>query len=216
MAKGVKLGMQIKEIRQLEKGKNKIILENDDYVLLYYKELKAFKMVQEEEINEDTWQLARKTMITRGKKRVYHLLGKKDYVIEEIRKKLVKEDYPVAIIETILDYFIELGFLNDKSYTEKYYRYQKATKSRRIIEMKLSEKGIPREIIKAFFETVDHQETEYETAENLLKKKYNNKEVTKEDYNKMARFLAYKGFDYDVIKPVIMTYLKSTEETYDS
>jgi regulatory protein len=200
--------MYIKEIKKLENGKNKIILDNDDYVILYYKELKAFKMVQDEAIEEETWALARKAVTTRGKKRVYHLLGKKDYVIEEIRKKLVKEDYPIGIIETILDYFIELGFLNDESYTEKYYRYQKAEKSRRMIEMKLSEKGIPRDTIKAFFETVDHQETEYVTAQKLLEKKYNNKEVTKDDYNKMAHFLAYKGFDFDVIKSVIMTYLK--------
>ncbi|PKM68142.1 MAG: hypothetical protein CVU95_05730 [Firmicutes bacterium HGW-Firmicutes-2] len=200
--------MHIKEIRKLEKGKHKILLDNDDYVILYYKELKAFKMVQDEAVEEETWALAKKAMTTRGKKRVYHLLGKKDYVIEEIRKKLVKEDYPSGIIEIILDYFIELGFLNDESYTEKYYRYQKATKSRRMIEMKLSEKGIPRDTIKTFFETVDHQETEYETAQKLLEKKYNNKDVTKEDYNKMARFLAYKGFDYDVINSVIMTYLK--------
>ena len=204
--------MHIKEIQKLEKGKNKIILDNDDYVILYYKELKTFKMVQDEELSEETWKQATKAMTTRGKKRVYHLLGKKDYVIEEIRKKLIKEDYPSPIIETILNYFIELGFLNDENYTEKYYRYQKSTKSRRLIEMKLSEKGIPRDTIKTFFESVDHQETEYETAAKLLEKKYNSKAVTKEDYNKMARFLAYKGFDYDVIKSVIMTYLKTNEE----
>lgn len=204
--------MHIKEIQKLEKGKNKIILDNEDYVILYYKELKAFKMVQEEALSEETWTLATKAMTTRGKKRVYHLLGKKDYVIEEIRKKLEKEDYPSAMIETILDYFIELGFLDDVNYTEKYYRYQKTTKSRRMIEMKLSEKGIPRDTIKAFFESVDHQETEYETAAKLLEKKYSSKAVTREDYNKMARFLAYKGFDYDVIKSVIMTYLKTNEE----
>ncbi len=204
--------MRIQEIRKLEKGKNKILLENGDYVILYYKELKAFKMVQDEEIEEETWALARKAMTIRGKKRVYHLLGKKDYVIEEIRKKLVKEDYPGPIIEDILNYFIELGFLNDENYTEKYYRYQKTTKSRRMIEMKLGEKGIPRDIIKTFFESVDHKETEYETAAKLLEKKYNSRVVTREDYNKMARFLAYKGFDYEVINAVIMTYLKTTEE----
>ncbi|PKM53933.1 MAG: hypothetical protein CVV00_10295 [Firmicutes bacterium HGW-Firmicutes-5] len=204
--------MRIQEIRKLEKGKNKILLENGDYVILYYKELKAFKMVQDEEIEEETWALARKAMTIRGKKRVYHLLGKKDYVIEEIRKKLVKEDYPSPIIEDILNYFIELGFLNDENYTEKYYRYQKTTKSRRMIEMKLGEKGIPRDIIKTFFESVDHQDTEYETAAKLLEKKYNSRVVTREDYNKMARFLAYKGFDYEVIKTVIMTYLKTKEE----
>jgi len=204
--------MRIKEIQKLEKGKNKIILENEDYVILYYKELKTFNMVQEEEMDEDTWDLARKAMTTRGKKRVYHLLGKKDYVIEEIRKKLVKEGYPSPIIEIILNYFIELGFLSDENYIEKYYRYQKTLKSRRMMEMKLSEKGIPRDTIKTFFESVEHQETEYETAAKLLEKKYNNKVVTREDYNKMARFLAYKGFDYDIIKAVIMTYLKTTEE----
>ncbi|MDF1616978.1 regulatory protein RecX [Petrocella sp. FN5] len=205
--------MHIEEIRKLEKGKYKIILDKDDYVILYYKELKAFKMVQGEAIEEDTWELATKAMTTRGKKRVYHLLCKKDYVIEEIRKKLIKEDYPVAIIEAILAYFIKLGFLNDETYIEKYYRYQKATKSRRMIEMKLSEKGMPRDTIKAFFETVDHRETDYETAQKLLEKKYNNKAVTRQEYNKMARFLAYKGFDYDVIQSVIMTYLKTKDES---
>lgn len=198
--------MFVLAIEKLERGKYKIITDEDINILLYYKEYKALEFEENKEVSTENWEKALQIITTRGKKRVYHLLGRQDYTRNDIRKKLHKDGHPSAIIDDIIFYFEDKGFIDDMNYVRKYYAYHKNSKSKRVIEMKLREKGVEREILKEFFVEIDVTVIENETAKKLLNKKYGRKDVIGDDRVKMVQFLAYKGFDYDVAKRTVTEF----------
>lgn len=207
--------MIITEIKEIGKGKYKITRDDDIYLTLYYREMKGLSFRVEEEAGEEQWAIGLKSVIARGKKRVFHLLAKKDYTEHEIITKLSREHYHETQIHVILGYFRELGYIDDSCYVRKYYNVYKTSRSRRIIEQKLSQKGIGRQLIK---ETIDEEagdEDAYKAAKGHAEKKYGRKDVTGEDYPKMIQFLMRRGFDYNLSRQVIQELMNSREEMDD-
>lgn len=198
-------------IEKLTRGKYKVVTDQDISILLYYKEMKALEIKEGLEIRPESWEKALEILFIRGKKRVYHLLGRQDYTSQDVRKKLLKDGYTEVMVEEIIDYFLDKGFIDDLRFVEKYYDYYKKQKSQRMIKMKLREKGIDSGLLKEFFQEHVNAETEFDTAAILLQKKYGNKEFVREDYIKMVRFLANKGFDYDVSKITVEALFKKND-----
>lgn len=204
--------MLIMKIEKLEKGRIKVIGEDDSHVILYSKEIKTLNLVEGEQVEDDVWDKALGIAVTRGKKRVYYLLGSKDYTVTEITRKLKKNLYHENIIRKIIAHFIERRYLDDENYVEKYYECYQKTKSHRMMRMKLKEKGIEERIIKSFFEENAHQEDERETAIEILNRKYRNKIVTGEERNKMIQFMLRKGFDYNIINKIVLDFIENHTE----
>lgn len=204
--------MRVDEIKDLEKGKKQIFFEDGFYLVLYAKEIRKFGFEENGEIDEDVIEEASKQLIIRGKKRVYHLLAKKDYTVGEIETKLSKSLYHPRLIDIIIAYFVEMKFLDDASYLQKYVACYETTRSHRMMRQKLKEKGIDDTLLRNYFATEVDKAQEYETATSLLEKKYRRRKVEKEDYKKMSQFLAYKGFDYEVIRSVVNELIKNSED----
>lgn len=199
------------KIEKQPRGRYRILTDEDVSILLYYKEMKALEIEEGKEITEKAWRQAQEILLTRGKKRVYHLLGRQDYTVSDIRNKLHKDGYSAVLVDQITTYFIDKGFIDDLRYIEKYYEYYKDQKSRRMIEMKLKEKGIDSAVLKGFFDELSAGSQESDTAARLLHKKFANKQVTRDDYVKMVRFLSYKGFNYDVCRAAVEELLKQED-----
>lgn len=200
--------MLIVEITQFGKGKYLVKREDGAFVCIYYRELKAIGFVLDQSCSEDQWDIATKSVITRGKKRVFHLLSRKDYTEHEIRSKLIKEKYDQKEQQTIIDYFINLSYIDDTKYMTKYYNYYKETKSKRIIEQKLKLKGIPTDLLKELFADKNLEKDAYLAAKKAALLKYRSKELKREDYPKMVQFLMRKGFDYGLCKNIIEALFK--------
>lgn len=203
--------MKITEITQAGKGKYIITNDNECFVCLYYKELKGLQFEVGQVTSEEQWDIANKSVVTRGKKRIFHLLARKDYTESEIRKKLDKEHYHEANQTTIIDYFRELGYIDDVKYVTKFYNYHKTSKSRRIIEQKLKLKGIDGTVLKEVLEVEVGDQDAYLAARAHGIKKYGHKVMKKEDYPKMVQFLMRKGFDYPLCKKIITEIMDGIE-----
>ncbi len=204
--------MKITEITEAGKGKHIITNEDGYFVCLYYKELKGLEFEVDKDTTKERWAIANKSVITRGKKRIFHLLARKDYTESEIRKKLIKEYYDEDNQNNILDYFRELGYIDDVKYVTKFYNYHKGSKSRLVIEQKLKLKGIPDPVLKEVLAEEVGEKDAYIAARAHAFKKYGNKDMKEEDYPKMVQFLMRKGFHYPLCKKIITEILNGTEE----
>lgn len=195
--------MLIESIEGTTKGKWKVTREDGRFITLYTREVKSLRFVEGGACEEAQWQIGVESVITRAKKRVFHLLAKRDYTENELSSKLEREGYDEPEIELVLHYFRQLGYVNDHRYTEKYLTYYKTTMSLRMIQHKLKNKGIPESTIKLVIEETVAYEDELNAARRQANKKYGGKELQREAYPKMVQFLLRKGFDYSIAQQAV-------------
>jgi len=117
---------------------------------------------------------------------VFKLLSKKDYFSKELKNKLLEKGYGLDEIESILNYLINEGYINDKNLIERY-------KERAI------EKGeSPLKLKSKLFMKTDEEvgfsyEEEYLSAVNRLQKYKGKKE-----FKSVLKYLLNRGFSYSI------------------
>lgn len=127
---------------------------------------------------------------------------------KEVRDYLLKKKADDLTLERIIKSLKENNFINDINFTK--WWIEQRTKFRpkgiRIIKLELFRKGIAKDLIEEILQdkTVE-TETDLDKARKLAIKRierYKNEEPQKK-YEKMVRFLASRGFDWDTIKEVV-------------
>lgn len=126
------------------------------------------------------------------------LVGKRDYSVFSIRKKLVEKEYQTEEIEETISKLIKLKFLDDTRFTRNYIDSQRRIKpiGNQLLYQKLLLKGIDKETIK---EQLDQPEDDLivEAVQNWLKKHpLEDKWAQKQ---KLMAYLSRRGFGYDEI-----------------
>ena len=112
------------------------------------------------------------------------------------------------IIDKVISKLKEQKFVNDEEFT-KWWIEQRTTfkpRSLRVIKMELKQKGISNEIIES---GIRNQESgignDLQRAKKLIEKRIDRvKGLTKQEiYQKLGRYLASRGFDWETIKQSI-------------
>ncbi len=139
--------------------------------------------------------------------RTYNFLSYRPRSEKEVRDYLVKKKAEQTDIQKIIIKLKEQKFLNDKEFTQWWIeqRSRVRPKALRVIKLELKQKGIANDLIEEVLNESVDLKTELEKAMELGKKKlerFKNLERQKV-YEKLGRFLASKGFDWDTIKKVI-------------
>lgn len=118
-------------------------------------------------------------------------LSRRDHSPKELRRKLLPHTENPAEIEILLKWATELGYLKEPQTLsdQTARRLNEQMKSHRQIQARLMTQGTP--------STAKDQELELKKALVLAKR------WKIEDYQKLARRLAYRGFDTQVIFKVI-------------
>jgi len=118
-----------------------------------------------------------------------------------------QNDSVETTIEKIIAKLKEQKFINDEEFTKSWIenRIRFKPRSLRLIKIELKQKGIDSETIDSLQLTVN---SDLEQAKKLVEKsitRFRNKfGMTREEiYQKLGRFLASKGFDWDTIKKSI-------------
>ena len=125
---------------------------------------------------------------------------------KEIRDKLRRKKASEEIINKIISRLKENNFLNDEEFAKWWIEQRTNFKPRsvRLIKIELKQKGIDKELID---ETIDHLPStidDLSSAKKLIEKRlprYKNLTPDKK-FQKIARYLSSKGFDYDIIKEI--------------
>ncbi|MBE5822253.1 MAG: RecX family transcriptional regulator [Clostridiales bacterium] len=121
----------------------------------------------------------------------------------EVTKKLEFLNYSPAIVEKIVNYLKEAGYINDERYAEKYFNEIKKLKNWSKVQIKndLYKRGCKAEI-----DAEELNDYEIQSITNLYNKyifKY--PDHTQENLNEFITVLKKKGFEYGNIQKIIKT-----------
>ncbi|MBI2031400.1 MAG: RecX family transcriptional regulator [Candidatus Levybacteria bacterium] len=125
----------------------------------------------------------------------------------EVVKNLLKKKLPEDLIRKIITRLKEYKFLDDEEFTKWWIEQRTNFKPRslRLIKIELKQKGISNELIEHAIESLQLTiSSDLESARKLIERKKEKwKNLTREKkFQKVARHLASKGFNYDIIKEI--------------
>ncbi|MCR8746521.1 recombination regulator RecX [Romboutsia lituseburensis] len=198
----------ITKIEAQKKDKNRVnIYVNDEFFLAIFTELvyefnlKKGMLIEKEHLKE----ILEKEMYVKAKNKALNILSKTDQSEKKIREKLSNE-FEEDTIDKVIDFLRNNKFIDDELLASKIVNtninLNKCGKNK--IRQNLYNKGINSESISEALSEID-ENIEFENAMYLAKKRY--ERVKKEDnrkiYQKISQHLAYKGFNYDIIKKVL-------------
>ncbi len=197
--------MIVTKIEPVTKTKFKVYVEEQFAFVLYKGELSRYRIVEEQEITEETFRkIKEEVILKRAKLRALHLLNDMDRTETQLRTKLKQGLYTEDIVEQTIAYVKSFGYIGDASYARRYITSRQKSKSRKEIYAELCRKGIAKEEIDAAMEECYEEQDESEAVSALLRKKrFDPENVTDKDRQKMYGYLARKGFSYEQIRQVI-------------
>lgn len=136
-----------------------------------------------------------------------YLLAKRDYGVKELERKLVHKGYDTLEIKEILEYYLSIGYLNDKKLIERLISYQITNnKSKKQIEVYLIAKGFDNSDVKTMLNMIEFEDIEKNILEKHINRYLNtSKPIQKE---KIINRLLNKGFSYYSIKKIIDKYFE--------
>lgn len=133
---------------------------------------------------------------------------------KELRDKLVLKGYDDHIIKRTINFLREYNLLNDTNYAKMYVKDRSRNQGKNKIKYTLIQKGIDENIIEEELNKIDKDEIK-EVAYEMALKKYRVLSKRENDNYKLTqklyRFLMGKGYDYDLIKDVIKSIVKSED-----
>ncbi len=120
----------------------------------------------------DVTELPRDEQVTYGRDVVMRQLAMMDRSRAQLADALARRDVPEAVAEEVLQYFEEIGLIDDAHFAEVLTRTRFAGKgaSRRAILMELKRKGVSGDIAQAAIEHID-PDAELDAAIRLAEKK---------------------------------------------
>lgn len=137
-----------------------------------------------------------------------HFLSFRGRSEKEIRDYLQKHKAPIEIIRKIIAHCKNYGFINDEKFVLDWIHSRSTyrLKSKRIIKIELIKKGVDPEIIeKVLNNGSDKELNDREQAKKLVEKRLTRyKGLPREViFQKLAGFLARRGFDWETSKDAI-------------
>lgn len=119
----------------------------------------------------------------------------------EVKRKLGDAGIDYEIIEEVVGYLTENGYLNDQSYAEKFIaeKSKLSSLSDKVLLYKLREKGIPQEVIDNVLRGQSHDEKE--SAKKLIAKRIKGLGLDKK--LEIKELLYKKGFSFQTINEVL-------------
>lgn len=200
--------MIVTRIEEMSRTRSRIYLDESFAFVLYKGELRLYRVREGEELEEESYrQIVDEVLPKRATLRAMNLLKSRPYTESQLREKLMQGMYPQECIETALDYVKSYRYVDDRSFAEEYIQNQQHKKSRRVIEMDLLRKGIPREMIEEAFDSqkeLGNGPDEEALAKQWMKKKhFILQEADHQERQKMAAFLYRKGIGSETIRKVL-------------
>lgn len=136
---------------------------------------------------------------------------------KELADSLRRKGYGEGLVEDIMKELRKRGYVDDQDFARMYAQSLLGSRKdgSRAVKMKLSQKGISREVTRNIVEELTSDEKEYEAALELAIKKL--KGSYKNDspdaiYRKLGGFLSRKGYPYEIVMKVLR---KVTKEEID-
>ncbi|MBC5995663.1 recombination regulator RecX [Romboutsia ilealis] len=206
----------ITKIEQQKKNEDRVnIYVNDEFFTAIFKELVfTFNLKKGDEIDEEYLKsILSDEMYLKAKNKALNILSKADQAEKKIREKL-SNDFEEDTINRVIEFLKKNNFINDNLLAQKIVNtnlnLNKCGKNR--IKQNLYNKGLDASAINEAMSDIDN-DAEFENAMYLAKKRYERlkNEDKRKIHQKLSQHLAYKGFNYDIIKRTLNKLLSYDE-----
>lgn len=129
----------------------------------------------------------------------------------QMQAYLREKGYPEPVVQSVLQFLQQYGFLDDKRFALDYVRSRLASKPRseRMLRLELKQKGVPEEIVAEVFmeNPIDDRESALALARARWKKT-GRKEAG--EWRKLAGYLYRKGYRMGTIREVMQILWKGS------
>lgn len=204
--------MIITKLETAGKQKTNVYINEAYAFWLYNKEVDLFGLKEYDTILPEKLQdIVDNTVFYRAKLKALQLLQHMDRTEKELKDRLIKEAYPLDIVDKTMDYVRSFHYIDDVRYAVSYIRLKRMTKSKKQISMGLYAKGIYEDTIEQAYEELKESEGNMEDCEDaeivairkIVSKKCSDlSTITKEEKLKISASLYRKGFSSENIRKV--------------
>jgi regulatory protein len=204
--------MIITKLEDWEKSKVKVYMDDTFVFVLYKKDIEVLCIEEGMQIPSTTFDKILETItIPRAKQKALYVLKFMDRSEHELRRKLKEAGYTENIIDLVITYVYEYGYLDDTRYATSYIRMRMNTKSKLAIQTELMHKGLDKELIRQALSQeyqVNAEEGEVDAEliaiQKAIRKKTKSVEtLTELEKQKLKASLYRKGFDYNKINQLL-------------
>lgn len=207
----------ITKIEAQKKNNDRVnIYVDEKFFKAIYKELVfTFNLKKGQEIDPNYLKnILDDEMYMKAKNKALNILSKASQSEKQIKQKLSK-DFDEDTIDRVLKFLQKYKFVDDEDLANRIVstnvNLNKYGKNK--IKQNLYNKGIDKNIIEQAIDEID-SDKELENAFYLAKKRYERvkNEDSRKAYQKIGNHLAYKGFNYDIIKKVLNKLFNDIDE----
>lgn len=152
-----------------------------------------------------------RTLIMRG----VDALSRREYSRSELRRKLLRscsEDESPDDVEEVLNTLESRGYLSNARYAQSRIRTRASRYGNRRLAGELAMMGVDSETIS---ESLEHAGDEFERARVLWERKFGEPPADRRQRDRQVRYLASRGFDFDIISKLVNADAVLEEEEFD-
>ena len=186
----------------LGKGRYRVAFDNGVSCILYRSEAAQLSIEVQCSLTDENYDyLINEIVGKRAKKRDMHILEQMDRTEHQLREKLAKGEYPQECIDSAVEYVKKYRYLDDERFASSYVRYHQEKLSRQQLSVKLSQKGVSKDIIAEALE-MEYEADDGEKIRNLLSKRHFDPDNTdRQENNKIYQYILRRGFkSSDILK----------------
>lgn len=186
----------------LGKGRYRVVFDNGVSCVLYRSEAAQLSIEAQCSLTDENYDyLINEIVGKRAKKRAMHILEQMDRTEHQLREKLAKGEYPQECIDSAVEYVKKYRYLDDERFASSYVRYHQEKLSRQQLSVKLSQKGVSKDIIAEALE-MEYEADDGEKIRNLLSKRHFDPDNTdRQENNKIYQYILRRGFkSSDILK----------------
>ena len=147
-------------------------------------------------------------LLERARESAFRFLSVRARSRKELRVKLKEKGFDNHVVNRVLDYLLERGYLDDASFARQWARNLAVNRllGNRRIEMSLREKGIPAELIGEAIAGAREDISERKAIGRLIAKKGNSRKVTDpKELRRLGRNLVGRGFPPSLVFEILET-----------
>lgn len=192
---------QVCEIRKLSGGRYLVTLDDAFQFPLYGKELDAYGIREEEMLKEEAeTEILQEVLPKRAKLCAMHFLQSSDRTEQQLRRKLETLFYPEEVIGQAVAYVKRFHYIDDLRFAVNYIECRSGSKSMRLIEQELYQKGISKETFSEAAEQAERPDEAAQIRQWLKKKNYSAENADRKETERICRFLVRKGYSISEIQ----------------
>lgn len=186
----------------LGKGRYRVAFDNGVSCILYRSEAAQLSIEVQCSLTDENYDyLINEIVGKRAKKRAMHILEQMDRTEHQLREKLAKGEYPQECIDSAVEYVKKYRYLDDERFASSYVRYHQEKLSRQQLSVKLTQKGVSKDIIAEALK-MEYEADDGEKIRNLLSKRHFDPDNTdRQENNKIYQYILRRGFkSSDILK----------------